>query len=54
MAQTLFRDFYIPQYRSEYLALLAGYIAPEVMKRLGIKELRKRYYAIRWRLQKER
>ena len=52
MAQALFRDFYRPIYRNEYVKFLLDYVAPEVLRRLKMRDLIKRYYAIRYRLQK--
>lgn len=46
------RLFYRPKYRSEYLSFLTKYIAPEILKKLGMRDLIKRYYAIQYRLQK--
>jgi hypothetical protein len=48
----MYRDFYVPKYRDEYIKFLVNYVAPEVLRKLVMKDLVKRYYAIRYRLQR--
>jgi hypothetical protein len=54
MSQTLFRDFYAPKYRSEFIDFLKRFIAKKSLRHCKLNELRKRYYAIKYRLQKEK
>ena len=47
-------DFYVPKYRSEYIQYLTQFVCPSVLRKMDMKSLRSRYFAIRFAIKERR